>query len=105
MTIIRPSSTTQEITIIPRYYGVDLTLILVNEETQQNYTFGLLEHMYLNGYLTLFFDLNCLEGQSFNLELTNGYEKGSEVVLFRGKVFATDTVDLENYKLSNGSIL
>lgn len=105
MIIIRPSSTTQTITIIPRYNGTELTLILTNEETQQNYSLIIYDNAYLNGYLTISFDFNCLEGQSFNLELTNGYDKGDEIVLYRDKVFATDTVDLENYKLSNGSIL
>jgi len=100
MTILRPSLTTQEITIIPRYNVTSLTLDLLNEETQVLMRFDIEDLSYSNGYLTIRFDFNCLEGQSFNLEI-----KSNDFVLFRGKAFATDTVDLENYKLSNGSIL
>lgn len=104
MIIIRPSLTAQDITIIPRYSANNIILNLLNEETQENNTFEIDDYIYSNGYLTLGFDFNCLEGESFNLEVLNG-DLEINNVLYRDKVFATDTVDLENYKLSNGSIL
>lgn len=100
MIIIRPSATTQTITIIPRYNVTSLTLNLLNEETQVTSSYEIEDLAYSNGYLTIRFDFQCLEGQSFNLEI-----KDKDNFLYRDKVFATDTVDLENYKLSNGSIL
>lgn len=103
MIIIRPSLTTQTITIIPRYQPSNLEffrLNFLNEETQQESSISVSDINYVNGYLILAFDLECLEGESFNLEV-----KEENNVLYRDKVFATDTVDLENYKLSNGSIL
>ena len=100
MTILRPAETTQTATIIPRYNATDLTVTLLNEETQVLNEFEYISTTYSAGYLTFEFDLTCREAESFNLEVKDGV-----VVLFRGKAFATDTVDLENYKMSNGSIL
>lgn len=103
MIIIRPSLTTQTITVIARYQPSNLEffrLNFLNEETQQESSISVSDINYVNGYLILTFDLECLEGESFNLEI-----KEENNVLYRDKVFATDTVDLENYKLSNGSIL
>lgn len=100
MIIIRPSFTAQDITIIPRYNVTLVTVNLLNEETQVMSSFDIEDLIYSNGYLTIGFDFECLEGQSFNLEIKDG-----DNVLYRDKVFATDTVDLENYKLSNGILL
>jgi len=95
MTILRPSLETQTITIIPRYSVTDGTLTLLNEETQVLNTF-VVEPTFSFGYLTMAFDFVCLESESFNLELK---DEGGNLV-FRGKAFATDETDLENYKLS-----
>ncbi len=94
MTILRPSLETQSITIIPRYDVENVTLTLLNEETQVLNTFTV-SNTYANGYMTIEFDLTVKEAESFNLEIKDG-----NTVLFRGKAFATDETDLENYKLS-----
>jgi hypothetical protein len=95
MTILRPSLETQSInTIIPRYYPNSVVLTLLNEETQTLNTFTI-SPTYSNGYMFLDFEFTCLEMESFNLEIKDG-----NTVLFRGKAFATDETDLENYKLS-----
>jgi len=94
MTILRPSLETQSITVIPRYDVETVTLTLLNEETQVLNTFTV-STTYANGYMTIAFDLTVKETESFNLEIKDG-----TTVLFRGKAFATDETDLENYKLS-----
>lgn len=99
MTILRPSLENQTITIIPRYEVAIGTLTLLNEETQVLNTFEV-EPTFSFGYLTMTFELTVLETESFNLELKDDDNN----VVFRGKAFATDTTDLENYKLSNGLI-
>lgn len=99
MIIIRPNLETQTITIIPRYNATDLTVTLLNEETQVNNEFEEVEATYSNGYLTFSVDLICKESESFNLEVKDG-----NMVLFRDKVFATDQTDLQNYKISKGLI-
>lgn len=94
MTILRPSLETQSVTVIPRYDVETVTLTLLNEETQVLNTFNV-STTYENGYMTIEFDLTVKEAESFNLEIKDG-----TTVLFRGKAFATDETDLENYKLS-----
>lgn len=94
MTILRPSLETQSITVIPRYDVENVTLTLLNEETQVLNTFNV-STTYANGYMSIEFDLTVKEAESFNLEIKDG-----TIVLFRGKAFATDETDLENYKLS-----
>ena len=95
MTILRPSLETQSITVIPRYDALLVDITLLNEETQVLNTFNDITTVYLNGYMTVEFELTVKEAESFNLEI-----KDSTNVLFRGKAFATDETDLENYKLS-----
>jgi hypothetical protein len=99
MTILRPSLDTQTITVIARYDSSDVTLTLLNEETQVLNSFDI-STTYSNGYLGLEFEFTPLEAESFNLEIKDG-----DIVLFRGKAFATDETDLENYKISKNSIL
>lgn len=94
MTILRPSLETQSITIIPRYDVENVTLTLTNELTQDVNTYTT-STSYSNGYMTIQFDLTVYEMDSFNLEVKDG-----DTVLFRGKAFATDETDLENYKMS-----
>lgn len=96
MTILRPNLSTQTITIIPRYDIPSVSISLLNEETQFNNLFTC-STSYGNGYMTISFELTVLETESFNLEVKDG-----NVVLFRGKAFATDETNLENYKLSKG---
>ena len=99
MTILRPNLATQTITIIPRYSVQDATLTLLNEETQVLNTFAV-EPTFSFGYLTMSFELTVKESESFNLELRDDDNN----VVFRGKAFATDETDLENYKISKGLI-
>jgi hypothetical protein len=49
--------------------------------------------------MTIEFDLTVYEMDSFNLEVKDG-----DTVLFRGKAFATDETDLENYKMSKNEL-
>lgn len=99
MTILRPSLETQIANAtIPRYYPDEVTLILINELTQDINTFNLIPS-YNNGYMVLEFDLTVYEMDSFNLEVKDG-----DTVLFRGKAFATDETDLENYKMSKNEL-
>lgn len=98
MTILRPSLETQSITIIPRYDVENVTLTLTNELTQDVNTYTT-STSYANGYMTIEFDLTVYEMDSFNLEVKDG-----DTVLFRGKAFATDETDLENYKMSKNEL-
>lgn len=98
MTILRPALENQTITVIPRYEVENATLILYNKQTNSINSIEV-ETTYSNGYLTFSFDLTCKEAESYDIELKDG-----EIVLFRGKAFATDETDLQNYKMSKGLI-
>jgi hypothetical protein len=95
MTILRPSESTQTITIIPRYDVDNITLKLRDESKATVETFTDLSTYYNNGYLSFSFDKTVVEGGSYELEILD-----DETVIFRGKAFATDETDLENYKIN-----
>jgi 2-keto-4-pentenoate hydratase len=95
MIIFRPSEETQTVTIIPRYEADLVTLKLRDESKATEETFADLTAIYSYGYLTFEFTKTVSEGSTFELEVLDGVN-----VLFRGKAFATDETDLENYKIN-----
>jgi hypothetical protein len=95
MIIFRPSEETQTATIIPRYEADLVTLKLRDESKATEETFADLTSIYSYGYLTFEFTKTVSEGSTFELEVLDGVN-----VLFRGKAFATDETDLENYKIN-----
>ena len=95
MIIFRPSEETQTATIIPRYEADLVTLKLRDESKATEETFTDLTAIYSYGYLTFEFTKTVSEGSTFELEVLDGVN-----VLFRGKAFATDETDLENYKIN-----
>ena len=95
MIIFRPSEETQTATIIPRYEADLVTLKLRDESKATDETFEDLTAIYSYGYLTFEFTKTVSEGSTFELEVLDGVN-----VLFRGKAFATDETDLENYKIN-----
>jgi 2-keto-4-pentenoate hydratase len=95
MIIFRPSEETQTATIIPRYEADLVTLKLRDESKATEETFADLTAIYSYGYLTFEFTKTVSEGSTFELEVLDGVN-----VLFRGKAFATDETDLENYKIN-----
>jgi hypothetical protein len=95
MIILRPSETTQTMTIIPRYEVDLVTLIIRNESKATEETFEDLTATYSYGYLTFEFEKTVTEGSTFEFEVLNNLN-----VIYRGKAFATDAEDLENYKIN-----
>jgi hypothetical protein len=49
----------------------------------------------INGTFNGFFTYDFKEGGSYEIEITNNDSR----LLYRGKAFATDVEDLQNYKL------
>lgn len=95
MIIFRPSETEQSITIIPRYEVETVTVKLRNEGKATDETFADISTMYNNGYLSFDITKTVSEGDTYEIEVLD-----NETVLFRGKAFATDETDLENYKIN-----
>ena len=95
MIIFRPSEETQTVTIIPRYEAGLVTLKIRDESKATEETFEDLTTTYSFGYLTFEFTKTVSEGSTFEFEILD-----NENILFRGKAFATDETDLQNYKIN-----
>lgn len=95
MIILRPALETQNITIIPRYAADTVTVSLRNKMTQEIIE-DEVNATYENGYMNFSISLQPNDKEDFEINVYDG-----ETLLYRGKCFATDQTDLENYKLSN----
>ena len=94
MKIVNPNNTSHLIVIIPRDYNyTTLVLNLYNEETQVNEIVDN-EFMTVNGLLSIGFDYDFIEGQKFQIKITD-----NEVVIYRGKLIATSQ-DPQTFKAS-----
>jgi|GWRWMinimDraft_5_1066013.scaffolds.fasta_scaffold02586_5 hypothetical protein len=97
MIIFKPENQTQTIVVIPRYNAELVDINLRNESKATSEIFADVSTSYANGYMTLSITKNVLEAESYELQITSSE---TQDVLFRGKAFATDVVDLQNYKIT-----
>lgn len=96
MKVLIPSNTSQIMIIEPRFYpSSGIVLELYNEATKETLTI-VNSYLVLDGVMTVLFDLETNEGDSYQVKILEGTE-----VVYRGKAFATDQVP-QDYKLSNG---
>jgi len=95
MTIFRPNLAIQNVTVIPRYNAPIITLNLKNEGLGTFETFNNINTTYSNGYCNFEFEKQVQEGANFEIEIKDGI-----TTIFRGKAFATDETDLQNYKIN-----
>lgn len=95
MKIFKPSNTTHTLQIIPRKYVANAIMLLRYELKNQTETIEL-ECSEVNGYLVADFEYPFVEGGSY--EITVNHINGQ--LLYRGKAYATNSSDLENYKLT-----
>ena len=96
MVILKPSETTHSITIIPRLNASTISIVIKNEGKNTTETIDNISTIFLNGYLTFEITKTVLEQESFEYSV---YNLDSEL-LFRGKAFATNQTDLQNYKIN-----
>lgn len=84
---------------IPRSYnGGELTFFLRDELRDIIFEIEMLGSFYQNNVLILDFDEPILiEGQSFEITINE-----NDVLIYRGKAFATAQTDLENFQLNKG---
>lgn len=97
MVILRPDNATHEITIIPRLNSSSISIVMKNESKGTTEVFDNIETSYSSGYLTFEIEKTVVESESFEYSV---YGLDNEL-LFRGKAFATNQIDLQNYKLNN----
>ena len=95
MQVFRPSHHTHQMIFIPRL-GTDTTVFaeITNELRGYKDMFSINGNM-INGVFYGYFNYTFKEGGTYEIELFDGDSK----LLFRGKAFATDVKDLQNYKL------
>lgn len=95
MKVLNSADTDHEIIFIPRYYFEgNVTMILYNEETGQNYE-TILEPITVDGYVYINFSKTFLNNSSYQIKILSGEE-----IVYRGKVFVTDQTDLQDYKIT-----
>ena len=100
MKVVNPDLATNTIKLIPR--NNDLTpfnITLINETTKEVTELVLTAYTYVYGVLSfdLTFDFN--EGDKYEFKCWISFFGGSEVVYYRGKIFATTQIP-QNYELS-----
>lgn len=94
--IINPNDATHNIKLVPRIDITSaLTLITYDESTQESATIAN-SNTYIDGILTITFDLTLIEDKKLQFEVQE-----SGVIVFRGKMHAT-TQTPQDYKLTNG---
>lgn len=84
---------------IPRSYnGGELTFFLRDELRDLTFEIEILGAFYQNNVLILDFEEPILkEGQSFEITINE-----NNILIYRGKAFATAQTDLENFELNKG---
>jgi len=122
MVILKPENTTHSITIIPRLNSGSIAIVMKNESKNTTETFYDIETTYSSGYLTFEINKTVSESESFEYSIYSFdqltadntiFSDDSTLInadmtvylgnnlLFRGKAFATNQTDLQNYKINN----
>lgn len=84
MEIFIPGNTTQTLTIIPRYNSDNVTLTVRRDQDSEKTLFTL-PTIYSDGYLSMDFDYEFIEDESYTLTV----ETLAGVLLWRGMAFST----------------
>lgn len=122
MVILRPDNTIHEITIIPRLNSSSISIVMKNESKNTTEVFDNISTTYSSGYLTFEIEKTVVESESFEYSVyaydsltadsilysadstkltADMIEYLGTNLLFRGKAFATNKIDLQNYKINN----
>lgn len=95
MKVFKPSDTIHALYIVSRSIPETATLVLYNE-LRSIETLIPIECSNVGGYLQANFEHEFKEGQSYELSVIDSENK----TLYRGKAYATNQEDLQNYKLN-----
>ena len=100
MVILRPDNTIHEITIIARLNSSSVSIVMKKESKGTTEAFNNISTTYSSGYLTFEIEKTVLEQETFEYSIY-AYDSLTANLLFRGKAFATNQTDLQNYKINN----
>jgi len=122
MVILRPDNTIHEITIIARLNSSSVSIVMKNESKGTTEVFDNISTTYSYGYLTFEIEKTVSEQETFEYSVfsydpltadtalffadstkltADMIEYLGNNLLFRGKAFATNQIDLQNYKINN----
>lgn len=96
MKVFRPTNETHILRIFARRFFSNPILVIRHELTGIENEIQI-EAIEENGYTIGNFEYQFAEGGSYTIELK---EPVTDRLLYRGKAYATDQLDLENYKLT-----
>ena len=94
MQVFKPSVENHILKITPRYQTETCTILLRHELTDVLTTLEDLRVYCDNGYVIIPFEFTFKEGGSYHIEITS-----DDLTIWRGKCYATEQTDIENYKL------
>ena len=94
MQVFKPSQTTHQLLFIPRL-GTNTVFVEITNELRGNKDMFTVNGSMINGVFYGSFNYTFKEGGTYEIDAFDGDSR----LLFRGKAFATDVEDLQNYKL------
>jgi hypothetical protein len=94
MQVFKPSQTTHQLLFIPRL-GTNTVFVEITNELRGNKDMFTVNGSMINGVFYGSFNYSFKEVGTYEIEAFDGDSR----LLFRGKAFATDVEDLQNYKL------
>ena len=102
MKVLLPIATEQIIQIIPRFESSTVSFSIRDEETDTTST-STIATTYSNGYMSIPFTFDFTNAEQKSYEMT--VETLAGALIYRGKIFITAQVDLQNYKMNNDIIV
>ena len=94
MQVFKPSDITHTLVFIPRVSTTTVLLKIRNELRDTENSIGVVGSVTNNVFMGSF-SYDFKEGGTYEIEVVDNLDN----LLFRGKAFATDVQDLQNYKL------
>ena len=99
MKILNPNNTTHIITLQPRFKPTASLVLSAVKETSKDVLNLNNTYTYINGVLTITFDLTAIEGNRFSLKVEE-----SGIVIYKGNLFCT-TQTPQDYKLTKNKYI
>lgn len=84
MIVLIPTNTTHIFKFIPRFIPMGVFILQLYNETLQTTQTIANTYTYVNGLITITFNLVCVENQKFQLKILEGVQ-----IIYRDKIFVT----------------
>lgn len=94
MNILKTTSSPQELHLVPRKF-IELVDLSIYDENKRTSTQMSVTSSIVNGYMVITESFSLEEGRFYTYRV-----KESEEVLYTGRIFCTDSVDLENFEMT-----